>query len=150
MITVTLDYRRLSSAAGAVRVAATAIQDRTLLAAGSLIVVRHLQAEAPTKTGRLRGSIVAKDESGGVGFYSVRYGRYVNDGTRPHTIIPRTARVLVFQVGGKTVFARQVNHPGTKANPFVRRALDASTDELKVLMLENGRRLVGAIVRDSQ
>lgn len=40
---------------------------------------------------------------------------YQNDGTKPHTILPRQRRVLRFQAGGGTVFARRVRHPGTKA-----------------------------------
>lgn len=33
--------------------------------------------------------------------------------TRPHIIVPRNARVLVFEVQGRTVFTRRVNHPGS-------------------------------------
>lgn len=47
----------------------------------------------------------------------------VNDGTRPHIIRPRRARALRFTVNGRVVFARVVNHPGTKPRPFLDRAL---------------------------
>ena len=40
---------------------------------------------------------------------------YQNDGTKPHTILPRQRRALRFQAGGGTVFARRVRHPGTTA-----------------------------------
>lgn len=61
---------------------------------------------------------------------------YVNDGTRPHVIQPRTARRLVFQSGytakstvgslrsrrggksGPTVYAKLVHHPGNEARKF--------------------------------
>lgn len=43
---------------------------------------------------------------------------YQNDGTEPHTILPRQRRVLRFQAGGQTVFARRVRHPGTKAQQW--------------------------------
>jgi hypothetical protein len=33
--------------------------------------------------------------------------------TRAHVIVPRNAKVLVFQVNGATVFTRHVNHPGS-------------------------------------
>jgi hypothetical protein len=33
--------------------------------------------------------------------------------------------LLVFQIGGATVFTRRVNHPGTKGNPFLVRAAQA-------------------------
>lgn len=48
---------------------------------------------------------------------------YVIKGTRPHQIRPRTRSVLKFSVKGRTVFARVVNHPGTKANDFLTKAL---------------------------
>jgi hypothetical protein len=48
--------------------------------------------------------------------------RFVLDGTRPHIIRPRNARALRFDVGGRTVHAKIVHHPGTRAN-FLARAL---------------------------
>lgn len=33
--------------------------------------------------------------------------------TRAHVIVPRTASVLVFEVAGRTIFTRHVNHPGS-------------------------------------
>ena len=48
---------------------------------------------------------------------------YVINGTRPHLIRPRTRKVLKFNVKGRTVFARLVHHPGTKANDFLLKAL---------------------------
>ncbi|TDC23418.1 hypothetical protein E1265_12840 [Streptomyces sp. 8K308] len=49
--------------------------------------------------------------------------RYVLDGTRPHIIRPRRRRALRFTVGGRSVFAAYVRHPGTRANNFLARAL---------------------------
>lgn len=51
------------------------------------------------------------------------YAPYVNDGTRPHIIRPRTKQALRFRVGGRTVFAKVVHHPGTRARPFLDDAL---------------------------
>jgi len=93
-------------------------------------VVNRAKILAPVKTGRLRGSIKSKRS----GFFSLRpkvtvysnvaYAGFVNDGTRPHTIRPRRAKALRFRVGGRIVYARVVNHPGTKARPFLDRALE--------------------------
>jgi hypothetical protein len=49
--------------------------------------------------------------------------RFVLDGTRPHTIRPKRASVLRFEVGGEAVFAQRVRHPGARANNFLARAL---------------------------
>lgn len=42
-----------------------------------------------------------------------------HEGTRPHIIRPRNAKVLRFKVGGKVVYASLVRHPGTKPNRFL-------------------------------
>jgi hypothetical protein len=48
---------------------------------------------------------------------------YVIKGTRPHMIRPSTKKALKFKIGGRTVFARVVNHPGNKPNNFLLAAL---------------------------
>lgn len=49
---------------------------------------------------------------------------YVINGTPPHPIRPRPPkRALRFTVGGRIVFARLVNHPGTQPNDFMNKAL---------------------------
>lgn len=48
-----------------------------------------------------------------------------HDGSKPHPIDPVRASMLVFQVGGVTVFARHVDHPGTKGSQFLTRAAQA-------------------------
>lgn len=49
-------------------------------------------------------------------------GRFQKGTTRPGA--------LRFQVGGQTVFARRVNHPGTSPDPFLDAAADAAGEEL--------------------
>lgn len=34
--------------------------------------------------------------------------------TRPHVILPRNAKALRFMMGGRVVFAKKVNHPGSR------------------------------------
>lgn len=53
----------------------------------------------------------------------VEYAPFVHDGTRPHEIRPRNAQVLRFVVNGRVVYARVVQHPGTRARPFIERAV---------------------------
>ncbi len=40
--------------------------------------------------------------------------QYQDEGTRPHPIVPRNATVLRFPAGGRVVYTKRVNHPGTK------------------------------------
>lgn len=52
---------------------------------------------------------------------------YVVNGTRPHRIQPRRpGGVLRFTIGGTVVYARYVNHPGTRPNDFLIQALRAA------------------------
>lgn len=47
----------------------------------------------------------------------------VHNGSRPHVILPRRRTYLRFEVGGRVVFARRVNHPGYRGDPFLTRAM---------------------------
>src|SRR5262245_34610076 len=77
----------------------------------------------PVDTGRLRSSITTElvRSAGGVPIVrvgtNVDYAQAVHDGTRPHIIRPRRARVLRFTSRGQVVYARVVHHPGTRARP---------------------------------
>jgi hypothetical protein len=103
-----------------------------------------LKKEAPVgkgdRAGRLRGAIrYERATSLGEGLVTLRfdahvpYTPYVLDGTRPHLITAKAARALHWQDGGRDVFARRVNHPGTKANPFNERAVFPLTGVLREL-----------------
>jgi phosphatidylserine/phosphatidylglycerophosphate/cardiolipin synthase-like enzyme len=46
------------------------------------------------------------------------HAAFVHWGTRPHVIKPRNKKALRFPVGGAFAFARQVNHPGYKGDPY--------------------------------
>jgi hypothetical protein len=102
------------------------------------------RANCPRNTGALAGSIegrvVAGVNAGRGGATTVAMGRvtagdesapyavYVHEGTRPHEITPRQSPVLAFpsRSSGMTVFTTRVNHPGTRADPFLWNALRAS------------------------
>jgi hypothetical protein len=48
---------------------------------------------------------------------------FVSKGTRPHVIMPSNKKALRFVMGGGTVFAMRVNHPGTHPNFFMAKAM---------------------------
>lgn len=84
------------------------------------------------RTGRLRETGRMESGHGAFGpFRDVVFGRegrtsylgYELEGTPPHVIRPRRRKALRFVVGGHVIYARHVNHPGTRANPFLTRAL---------------------------
>ncbi|WP_327592444.1 hypothetical protein [Streptomyces chartreusis] len=95
--------------------------------------VRRVQAEAIRRApGGMKDRIRAQIRSGPTGDFQgiikVEHPAaiYVLNGTRPHRIVPRTAKALRFTVGGQVVYATVVNHPGTKANNFLKEALRAA------------------------
>jgi hypothetical protein len=94
------------------------------------LVAADARVNAPVDTGKLAQAI--KEDpiqvdgpfrvTGGVTSHAP-YSAFVHQGTRPHVIKPRNASALKFQAGGKTVFAKSVNHPGTRARPFLTNAV---------------------------
>jgi hypothetical protein len=48
------------------------------------------------------------------------YAAVLEKGSRPHKIVARRASALRFEVGGRVVYARSVNHPGTKGYNILR------------------------------
>ena len=91
-------------------------------------LLTEMQVRVPVDSGDLRRSLAVRMEGDRVIIGpDVPYAGYVEFGTKPHDIKPKTKRVLKFTVGGQTVFARVVHHPGTKPNPFVQDSFDAWT-----------------------
>lgn len=74
------------------------------------------------RSGRLLGSIRTEMVEDATSIYGRVYSRGVpyaaiheyGGQTKPHVIRPVRAQMLRFMVGGKVVFAKSVNHPGSK------------------------------------
>lgn len=87
----------------------------------------YARRSAPKDTGFLRSAhkktpIIAEGEKIIAGVENeAKYGIYVHEGTKPHTVVPRNKKVLAWipRGSGKPVFARSVMHPGTKAQPWL-------------------------------
>ena len=81
--------------------------------------------EAPIDKGTLRRSIGTSHPNMGTFCLTcgVKYWYHNQYGTSPHVITPRNPKGLLAWKGkdGEKHFAKKVNHPGTKANPFVTR-----------------------------
>jgi len=95
-------------------------------------IATQARVDVPVRTGHLGRSIREDPQvftsplcvTGGVTAHA-RYAAAVHGGTRPHVIRPRNpAGRLSFEwpkAGGR-VFLRRVNHPGTRARPFLTNA----------------------------
>ena len=96
---------------------------------------------APVDGSRLRTSIKVKpsDDGKGLIIFMAEYGKFVEFGTNPHVIKAKSGKVLHWhKTKGRTqhqhphskamaedaVFAKEVKHPGTRPNPFVRTAIN--------------------------
>lgn len=80
------------------------------------------------RSGHLRSSISWDLTSGAGGLHAdigtdVDYAIFVEFGTKPHSITSHGNYPLRNRRAGK-VFGRTVHHPGTRATPFLRPALD--------------------------
>jgi hypothetical protein len=126
---------RASVRAASVRAAAQEMQ------IGARMVQNRAKILAPVDTGRLRASISKDVNSLSFKVFSnVEYAGYVNDGTRPHVIRPRHKQALRVRIGGRTVFAKEVHHPGTRAKPYLDRALQEVARQRGWNLSSSGRR----------
>lgn len=84
----------------------------------------QLRRTSPLDSGNMRAhtTAVARPTPTGVRIdikVDTDYAHIVRGGQRPHVITPRRpGGVLVFQSGGRTVFARSVNHPGAQGRTW--------------------------------
>lgn len=104
---------------------------------GSEETMNFMRGIVPVKRGFLRDSITRKITLNGFVVYpAASYGKFVDQGTKPHDIFPKNARVLHwFGPGGENIFATHSHHPGTKGKFFVKQTRDAMKTVLKQLYL---------------
>lgn len=75
-------------------------------------------------TGALKGSIHVRQGRTGPGQYvevgsPLSHALMHHEGTKPHVILPSRAQVLRFSAGGRIIYTRKVNHPGTRPNRYL-------------------------------
>lgn len=88
--------------------------------------VRHMRSSVPQRTGRLRRSFRVKNATQKRATVSGHFTAFfIDKGTQAHLIKPRRAERLRWEQGGRTIFARAVHHPRTRAQPFRDRAAKA-------------------------
>lgn len=94
-------------------------------------IANQARQRVPVRTGNLGRSIL-EDPVTQVGPFKVEggvtarayYAAAVHEGSRPHLIRARNAAALRFEVGGRTIFATEVWHPGVRPRPFLRNAAE--------------------------
>lgn len=105
---------------------------------GSAIIEEELRGSVPVRTGTLRGSVrreVVGDLEAVISTNS-GYGRYVNEGTRPHVIRAKGDGMLRFEVGGIVMYRKEVQHPGFAGRWFTRTTVQRSMPRIMALVRE--------------
>lgn len=85
------------------------------------------------QTGNLRRSIATEVQgpTKGIVYTDQAYAAAVEMGSRPHVIVPVNKKALAWKdPSGQTVFAKMVNHPGTKPYPFMEPAMRDNADAI--------------------
>lgn len=120
---------------------------RPFLSRVGTAVVKNIDARTPYKTGELvRGNDFEVIGNDGLVFTNdVYYAAYVHNGTAPHVIRPKNAGgVLVFEIGGQTIYTKLVNHPGTKAQPFIDQGILDSIPMMEQMGVANVDAILGS------
>ncbi|OPA75506.1 hypothetical protein BFG05_05995 [Campylobacter pinnipediorum subsp. pinnipediorum] len=90
--------------------------------------LRKAKFKAPIKTGDLKRDIQIYDDKLDSLLVSignsagVKYAKFVHEGTKPHMIKVKKMKSLANKEKGQ-FFGKQVRHPGTKANPYLKNAV---------------------------
>ena len=96
----------------------------------ALFVQTDARLTAPHRTGNLQRSILMESDNIGTAKVSAEaaYAGFVELGTAAHVILPKNKKALMWPGAAHPV--RSVNHPGTKANPFMERGVENATEEI--------------------
>lgn len=103
---------------------------------GQRAVLNSAKLRSPVDTGALRSSHTAGNVTVSGNHVTAEveatqdYAMFVHEGTRPHVIRPRRAKVLTWGSGAGRAFARSVNHPGTRRRPWLLNATKAEAPRL--------------------
>jgi hypothetical protein len=117
-----------------------ASEDAVLMLAERVHELAYQGADKHTKTGALIRSLGhgPKKIDGGweIGHDGqvAPYAVFVHWGTKPHVIKPKNKKTLRFSIGGRFVFAKWVNHPGYKGDPWLTNAADAAVREFDSML----------------
>ena len=105
-------------------------------------VENELIIACPVDKGLLRLSIKVMATETGILIHMNETGKWVEFGTPPHIIRAKNKQSLKFEPGRKSrlgtggkakfVFAKEVKHPGTRPNPFIRNTLQMKLQQIIV------------------
>jgi hypothetical protein len=96
------------------------------LKASAITIFDKRESEVPKDTGQLSATMQWDSSRLSARIYPTKtYAEPVHEGSRPHVIEAKNAKVLFNKKTGQ-YFGKRVNHPGNKPNRFLVRMLDSS------------------------
>ena len=123
---------------------AAPILQRALAASQAILAKYTTRATVPWRTGFLTQSFRAELTTGMLRWFpTASYAPYVEFGTKPHTIVPRTAKALYWPGASHPV--QSVNHPGTKPNAFMERIIAAAQPDVNAMFGQALTQITAAI-----
>ena len=93
-------------------------QAKKNLASNKSVVTGHLRRSVATKMGDLEATIHTSN---------VKYAAIVEKGSKAHVIRPKNKKALYWKGAKRPV--KLVNHPGSKAKPYLEPALESEKDK---------------------
>src|SRR3977135_3862841 len=108
---------------------AAPILQRALSASQAILAKYTTKGIVPWRTGFLTQSFRAETTTGLLRWFpTASYAPYVEFGTRPHTILPKEKKALYWPGAAHPVM--RVNHPGSRANPFMERIISTAQPDI--------------------
>lgn len=104
-------------------------------------IVEFAKSIAPVRTGEYQASI-GMEQTGPMSFTvfaAAPHAKFVEYGTAPHIITPKTGRVLHWQEEGEDAFATYVLHPGTAGQWVIHTAKKEYMDKVVEAIREGVR-----------
>lgn len=134
--TVTLDQARLQAVIKRLEPATWRKRASASVLESTLYLEREIARRMRKRTGAAAASVLGRRVSEMVGHVasSLGYVSILEGGSRPHVIRPRRAKVLAFPGGSGTVFARSVNHPGTRGYHAFRDGVASSVKAIEAII----------------
>jgi hypothetical protein len=117
--------------------------------AQAILAKYTIRGVVPWDTGNLAQTFAAEfGELMAIWKPTALYAEYVEFGTAPHKIEAKNKQALFWKGADHPV--KSVNHPGTKAQPYMEKILELSTPEINVLFLQALQIIVRDIAESSQ
>jgi len=131
---VTIQIKGLKELKAAFKKAPAIVRNQIIKAIALSVasVNRNVKLETPVKTGHLRSGIRSRiSPFKGMVESTRNYGIYVHEGTSAHIIRPVRKKALYWKGASHPV--KSVRHPGTKANPFMKRGAERSEGQVRAI-----------------